>query len=160
MAETLEKFEIAAENAGRIMDWMQTRGGVVIWGCLDLGNAGRTWTGPLRTATGQPATKPHWSATDDPIRVITDPAELVVITGQEVRRFRVALKQRGLQLVLTDGGTRKVNKAVASANHKHNKPAWHEFDYSTQEAVIYVEGEREPLVEYMARTQGVSGTSR
>lgn len=139
------KHHVISVCADKFSDWMRTRGGIVIWGCLDLGNAGQTWSGPRNTADGTPSTKPHWSATTEPIRVITDSDEIMVDIPREVTRFHIALKQSGMTIRLTDGSDRKVKKAMKKAGDG----AWYEFDYSTQEAVIYLSSDSMSLTEWM-----------
>lgn len=137
------KHEVTAENAPTIRAWFATRGGIVVWRSINLSNPGASWTGPLLTAEGQPSTKPTWQAADKPERTILDPAEVVVVTPKEVKRFRIGIRRggNGLTLKLTDGATRRVNAAVAKAG----EGAWYEFDFMTQEAIIFIPGDIGPL---------------
>ena len=52
-----------------------------------------------------------------------------------------------MSLKVTDGGTRRIRKEVGKAG----EDAWYEFDYGTQEAVIFVPGEVVGLLEYLER---------
>src|ERR1035438_4989426 len=117
MILTIEKHRVIAQNAPKFLEWIRERGGVAIWGCLDLGDAGKTWSSPVRQQDGQPYPKPHYSATSEPIRIITDPAEILVDVPKEVRRFHIAIRMgaQGFKVKLTDGSSRKVRKAVEQA---------------------------------------------
>lgn len=139
----VEPHIILVENESMMARWLVERGGIAVWGCLDPRRAGQTWSSPALTKDGQPTPKPHWAVTSEPIRIITDPAEVVVETSREVRRFRVAVRvgSQGLTLKLTDASSAKVRRAVEKAGDG----AFHQFDYATQEAVIYVPAERRPI---------------
>jgi hypothetical protein len=150
MPEVAEKHTVLPENASTFKNWLANRGGIAIWGCLDLGNTGQTWSTPALT-DGQPTMKPHWSATDKPIRLITDPDEIEVRVPREVMRFHVAVRtgSQGLSLKVTDGSGRRIRKALQTTNRNlGTEDAWYEFDYLTQEAVIYVPDKKIPLSEW------------
>jgi hypothetical protein len=55
----------------------------------------------------------------------------------EVKRFHVAVRigGQGFCLKVTDGGTRRIWRELAKAG----TGSFYEFDYNTQEAVIYKE---------------------
>jgi hypothetical protein len=146
-----EKFKIAPENAAKMSDWLRTRGGIAIWSSINLSNIGATWSTPALT-DGKSTPKPTWQAGNEPDRIITDPGECVVVEPREVNRFYVAIRPgaQGFVFKVTDGGTRRIRGALAKANRDARCApdagvAWYEFDYSTQEAVIFVEGETRPL---------------
>lgn len=140
-----KKHQIVPADAERIADWLKNRGGLFIWGCLDLGSAGRTWTTPATNADGTPVTKPHWSASNTPIRHITDIADVEVCHDKEVKRFRVGLKRgSGFRIDVSDAGSAKIKREVAKAGDG----AYHEFDYETQEAVIMAPDKVVPLSEW------------
>jgi hypothetical protein len=46
---------------------------------------------------------------------------------------------------VTDGGTRRIRAALA----KYGEDSWYEFDYSTQESVIFLPGETMTLKDYL-----------
>lgn len=130
----MEKHVVTAENAARVLGWLDTRGGLAIWGCLDLASPGKTWTAPLNDESGERKGKPHWSATSEPVRVITNANEVVVSKDKEVKRFRIAIRYAANRMAykVSDGGSRRIRKEVAKAGDG----AYHVFDYETQEAVI------------------------
>ena len=145
-----EPFVVDQDDAGRIADWLENRGGIFIWESVNLSNPGASWTSPARTEAGDPVTKPNWQCANEPARHITDPAEVVVVTAVEVKRFHVAVRtgDQGFSLKVTDGGTRRIEAAVAKAKEESGKPAWYAFDYGDHDnAVILVEGDRVPLTE-------------
>lgn len=139
------------EHAHQFMRWLRERGGVAVWNCEDLARAGQTWSTSLYDAEGVTTKKPYW-ACGRIIRVITRPSEIVVHVPKELRRFHVALRRggQGMTLKLTDASKAKLNKAMNWA-HRRCKSAWYEFDYCTQEAVIYVPESAVPLAEYCAK---------
>lgn len=144
------KHQIDPENAITILDWLRTRGGIAIWSSANPADPGKTWTTPLNNADGSRRTeKPHWSA-GSVVRIITDPQEVEVVIPKEVSRFHVAVRlgANGLVLKLTDASTRRLQRAVTRASLQHDCWAWHAFDYSTQEAVIFVVAETVPLPEW------------
>ena len=98
-----------------------------------------------------PTGKPTWQAANLPSRVIRNPEEISVEFPVEVKRFYVALKQRGFSMMLTDGATRRVEAAVEKFSEKHDCEAWYRFDYATQEAVILIPGETMTLAEWAAK---------
>jgi hypothetical protein len=142
-----EQHHIVAENATKVWNWLQTRGGLAIWASVNLSNPGASWTSPRLDADGQPTRKPTWEAGNEPVRVITDPAEVVVDVPTEVRRFRVAVRMgsQGLTLKLTEASTRKVRRAVEQAG----EGSWYTFD--GDEAVIWRSLETTPLAAYIER---------
>lgn len=123
-----------AENAQRFWDWLTTRGGLAIWGSVNLSNPGLTWTAPHLDPQGLPKDKPNWQCGSSPIRIITDPSEVLVSVDTEVKRFHVALRRgsQGLTMKLTDASSARVIKATEKAG----EGAYYVFDYETQEAVI------------------------
>lgn len=139
---------VTTENAAKIYNWLLTRGGIAIWESIDLSDPSASWTTPLKNADGTPATKPHWKAASTPSRVITDPAEVLVSTDIEVKRFRVGVRagSQGMSLKVTDGGSRRIRREVAKAG----EGAFHVFDYESQEAVILKPAKIVPLIEVVA----------
>lgn len=144
----VEKHRIGAQNAEQIAGWFRDRGGVAIWRSVNLSNPGASWTCPINGPDGKPAGKPNWQSDSQPERLITNPDEVEVVTGKEVRRFHIALKRgSGFSITLTPASSAKVKKAVAKAG----KDAWYEFDYGAQEAVIFVSDAVVPLTSLIVR---------
>lgn len=148
----MENHVVSEVNAPRILDWMLNRGGILIWESVNLSNPGASWTTPALTEDGKPCTKPNWQCANEPARHITDLSEVDVTTAVEVKRFHVAVKSGGplgMTFKVTDGGSRRIHRAVAKAEEQHGKPAWYEFDYGDYDnAVILVEGERTSLANF------------
>ena len=140
------KHECAPENAGKMREWIKSRGGIAIWRSANLSNPGASWSTPAET-DGKPMTKPTWQAQDKPERVITDASEIEVVTRKEVRRFRVAVRQgdSGLQFKLTDASSRKLREAMSKLG---DESSYH-FDYETQEAILTMPDKRVPLNEWV-----------
>lgn len=138
---------VTAESASKVWNWLQTRGGLAIWQSQDLGNLGQSWTTPRLTVEGSPYGPPHWSCSREPQRIITDPAEVAVSVDQEVKRFHVAVRMgsQGLRIKCTDASSRRIRSAVEKAG----KNAYHVFDYSTQEAVIFRQVSQKPIAEFI-----------
>lgn len=148
-----ERHTCHPENAAKFLDWFANRGGILIWPSVDFGSLGTSWTTPYRNADGTPVTKPTWKAANEPERHITDPAEVDVLTRREVKRFHVGVRMgsQGMSLKVTDAGSARIRKEMEKATEKYGKPAWYAFDYGDEKnAVIYVEGDRQPLPEWLA----------
>lgn len=138
---------VAGANASKIKTWMAERGGIAIWTSINLSNPGGSWTTPLYQEDGRPSTKPTWQAAEVPSRIITDPAEIVVDEPREVKRFRVGVRRGSnnpFLLKVTDAGSQRIRRETDKAGAE----SWYEFDYSTQEAVIYIPGHTVPLVDW------------
>ena len=150
---TIEKHDVYPADAPKVWEWLQTRGGLAVWGSLDLSNPGWQCTTPLNQSDGQPSTKPHWRATTEPIRVITDSADVQVIVPKEVKRFHVAVRAKGpmgMTLVVSDGGSRRIRAAVDKASEKYDCEAWHQpDDCDYDNAVIYVPDSLTPISEWV-----------
>jgi|GEM_PF-1613003 len=150
-----EKHYVEAENAERIWDWLQTRGGLAIWRSADLSDPGKSWTTPAQEEDGSPKAKQSWQMMNEPYRIITDPSEVEVHVPKEVDRFRVAIRQKGdwgLRFELTDGSSRRLRQRVRKADEKYcgdEELAWYAFDYECQEAVIFVPDRQVPIKEYI-----------
>jgi hypothetical protein len=141
-----DKLECTEANAPLFAEWIKTRGGLAVWRSINLSNPGASWTTPVRGPEGQPVGKPTWQVAEQPERVITDPDDVVVVTRREVKRFRVGVRQSGLQCKLTDAASRRVRAAVAKAGND----ASYTFDYGTQEAVIEVPAGQVTLGQWLA----------
>lgn len=128
------KHTCIEENAARFNNWIKNRGGIARWDSLNLSNPGASWSTPALTEDGDPYEKPTWQCSDKPKAVFTDPEEVGVETVEEVKRFRVGIRQgvQGLSLKVTDGGSRRIRKEIEKAGDG----AYNVFDYMTQEAVI------------------------
>jgi hypothetical protein len=143
---------ILAANASRIWKWFQERGGIAVWKSVDLATAGQTWTTPLNDAEGNPMIRQNWRLEETPSLVITDPIQVVVDIPREVKRFRVAIRtgSQGLSLKCSNASSRRIHRECAKAG----EDSWYEFDYGSQEAVIFVPGESKPLPEYIKVLSG------
>lgn len=138
----MTKHRIDAKDIKQISEWFATRGGIAVWRSANLANPGGGWTAPINGPDGKPAGKPNWQAHHTPERLITDPSEVEIVEGREVRRFRVAIRHGdGMSITLSDAASRKVRTALAKAGPN----SWNEFDYSAQEAVIMVPAKVVPL---------------
>ncbi len=147
----MEKHVVTEENAEKFWKWIHERGGIAIWKSVNLANPGGSWSCPVNDETGNKKGKPTWEAANEPERIITDPAEIEVSIPKEVRRLHVALRRgsQGLSWKLTDNSSRRLRNAVARTYDETGKNSWYEFDYVSQEAVIYIDGQLIPLIEYI-----------
>jgi hypothetical protein len=153
----MDKHRVVSENAELVWKWLKTRGGIAVWGSVNLSNPGASWTAPLNTEDGNPSPKPTWQAANSPGRVITDAGEVEVCIPKEVKRFRIAVRRgsQGLSWKVTDAGSKRIRDAVEKAYETYMKESWHRFDYETQEAVIMIDDVVVPMEEY-ARERGWS----
>lgn len=145
------------KDAARQADWIKNRGGVAVWLIQLIGggpNNTKSYSTPALKADGSPMGKPHWSVGSKPDEIITDPGEISVVTPREVRRLRVAIRMgsQGFMLKCSEVSSRKIRDAVMRAG----EGAWHEFDYSSQEAVIYVAGQEVSLADWMRKGSAVN----
>jgi hypothetical protein len=139
-------IECTAENAPKFREWIATRGGVARWPSVNLSNIGASWSTPVLTASGEPTPKPNWQAASAPSEIATSEDQVNVFVPKEVRRFRVATRMgsQGFSVKLTDASGRKLRAALEKAG----EGSWHQFDYSTQEAIIFVADSTIPLSEW------------
>ncbi len=140
----MSKLECDPENSEKFKEWIRDRGGIAQWKSINLSNPGASWSTPALT-DGKPTQKPNWQCENTPSEIITKEEDVVVVVPKEVKRFHVGIRSgyNGLSFKVTDGGSRKIRSAVEKAG----EGAWHEFDYYTQEAVIYKPGQTIPLSE-------------
>jgi hypothetical protein len=148
MPTTVTRHHVLAANADQVWQWFQERGGIAVWRSIDICTAGQTWTTPLHDAEGNPTRKQDWRMEESPSLVITDPAKVVVDVPRELKRFRVAVRvgSQGLTLKCSDAASRRICRECVKAG----EDSWYEFDYGTQEAVIFVPGESQPLPGFIA----------
>jgi hypothetical protein len=139
--------EVAPENAARMLEWVEKRGGVAVWKSVNLSNPGASWSTPALAPDCSPSQKPSWEASSEPHKVITDPAEIAVVTRKEVGRFRVAIRVSGRMVKLTTASSKRLDKAMTLAG----EDASYHFDYETQEAVITVPSETVPLLQFLGK---------
>lgn len=147
MTDQLTPYITTPDHAAQIADWLRTRGGIAIWQSIDFSRPGKTLTAPVNTSTGDPSPKPAWWVDSAPACIITDPADVIIATDVEVKRFHVAVRSgaNGLLVKCTDASSRRVKTAVAKAG----KGAYHVFDYSTQEAIILKPESLTPLLDWL-----------
>lgn len=138
------KFRIKSDSADKIFKWVEERGGIAVWRSLDLSNPGGQWITPAKDSNGNLPDRPHWSAEKTP-EIISNLNDIEVIEPREVKRFRVALRRgSGFMIECTDASSRKIRKSLSEAGDS----SWYEFDYETQECVIYAPGRVVGLSEY------------
>lgn len=129
----MPSLKIRSTDAEKVRGWIAARNGVAVWNSCDLGNPSGQWLTPATAEDGTETSKPTWQAGNVPT-VITSEKDVTVMAPREVRRFRVqVVRGSGLSLVLSEGASRRVRKAVEKAG----EGSWYEFDYDNQEAVIF-----------------------
>jgi hypothetical protein len=143
-----KQYDVQDHDAAKIWDWLMNRGGIAEWRSINLSNLSASWTTPANDAEGNPCPKPSWQCANEPVRIITDPADVQVTKAKVAKRFHVAIEQGdGMSMRVTDGGSRKIRAAVAKAGDE----AWYEFDYGSYDnAVILVPDEVMPIADFMA----------
>ncbi len=141
----VETLEIDERHAVRVSRWIEQCGGVAIWGCLDLGDPSRQFFTPAKLTDGSPSGPPHWSAPKVPQRIVTNPAEVEVVTHREVKRIRIAIRRGyGWGLKLTEVSSKRLRKAL----HEIGQGAVYVFEGN--EAILFSEVSRTPLPQWMA----------
>lgn len=146
--DKIEPFVIHADNASQIAGWLKAGRGLAHWTSIDLSDPGYALTTPalavdLSTKTG----KPHWKVGGEPARIIFDSALVEVRTYELAKRFHIGVRVsgQGLALKVTDGGTRRIRREVMKAG----PDAFYNFDYETQDALIWKPSGSQPLVKWM-----------
>lgn len=136
-------LEVDACHAARVTRWIVHCGGVAVWGCLDLATPSRQWFTPARLTDGAPSRPPHWSAPEQPQRIITDTGAVEVVERREVCRFHVAVRPGyGVSRRLTAASSRRLNAALETAGDG----ATHLFE--GDEAVVFAVVRRLPLARW------------
>lgn len=144
-APAINVLELDERHAVKVSRWIESCGGVAVWGCMDLSDQSRQFFTPARLSDGTPAQCPHWSSPKTPERIVTNAAEVEVVTHREVRRIRIAIRRGyGLNLKLTDAASARLRKALDEAG----PGAVHVFDGN--EAIIFAESSRTPLPQWLA----------
>jgi len=145
---------IAPDTAEHIAEWLRTRGGIAIWHSIDLSYAGRTITTPVKTSEDEPYPKPaHWVG-NEPARIITDFADVLVSKDVEIKRIHVALRMgNDGKIKCTEASSLLIRRAVAKAG----KGAYHIFDNETREAVILKPESEVPLLQYLIANGKAAG---
>lgn len=141
-------IKVSPDKAPLLRAWLRDRGGIAIWRSADLSDPSWSTFTPALDINRQPTRKPSWKAKDEPERVITDAREVLVVIPKELKRFRVALRRAGLQLKLSDASSLKLRRELAKLLGREGGAAWYEFDYDSQEAVIYVPAQTLTLIEF------------
>ncbi len=146
----MEKHIVVEGNAEKFWKWLHERGGIAVWKSVNLSNPEASWSCPVNDEGGNQKGKPSWESANEPERIITDPAEVEVSIPKEVRRLHVAIRRgsQGLSWKLTFASSRRLRNAVAKAHDETGKSSWYEFDYTSQEAVIYIDDSLIPLPEF------------
>ncbi len=148
-----EPIIVDMDHAEKMAEWIRDRGGVAVWDSVSLSDPTYQAFTPKNTASGELATKPHWKCGNVPVEVVTDPAMISLRTYKELKRFHVAVRMggRGMSLKVTDGGSRRIWKAVRKAG----EGARYVFDYGDYEnAVILVPDKIISLKDYLEEKRG------
>jgi hypothetical protein len=147
----MEPIRTSIDNAELMATWIKGRGGIAVWKSQDISEFGKEMFTPALTdeKDPKPYLKPSWKVENEPERIVNDLEQVFLDTPKEVKRFRIGVRpgSQGLMIKVTDGGTRRIRAALA----KYGEDSWYEFDYSTQEAVIFLPGETMTLKEYLER---------
>lgn len=150
-------YTTTPENAAKIWDWLQNRGGIAHWLSADLSDPGWSTTTPRLTKEGEPFPKPHWKSQDTPgwCQTIDDQDNILIDVPKEAARLPVYVKPGNTHmLVLTAVSALRCQKAVGRANAQliregKKEGAWYEFDYASQEAVIFVPDSVVPIAQFI-----------
>jgi len=152
-------FEITVtpEQAHKVAEWIENRGGAAVWQSVNLSNPGATWTTPYLSEDGTKYGKPNWQCDHSPDLIIKNPDSVGVVRFALARRFRVGVRlgSNGLSWKVTDGGTRHIRSAMAREAEKIDAElrdyVTYTFDYETQEALILVPESVISLTEFVGR---------
>ena len=139
---------IKEQNAKTIAAWIETRQGIKVWRSIDLSDPGKEILTPKLSESGEETGKPHWSMGNDPAEIITDISSVNVSVDREVKRFHVAVRlgAQGMKLKCTDASSARIRRECAKWEGSR-----YEFDYDTQECVIFAPLEIVSLADYLKR---------
>ncbi len=147
----MAKITCIEENAQQFFNWIKHRGGILTWKSINLSNPGASWNTPALDDQGQPVTKPTWQVENAPEKT-TDINEVVVSIDKEVKRFHVAVERHGLQMKVTDGGSRKISFEITRAG----EGSYYTFDYGSEKnCIIYRQDKTVPLAEYAQQKEWI-----
>lgn len=147
------RYTVEVAHAHKVEKWLKERGGILLWGSIDLSDLGKSMVTPALDDTGHPVAKPSYQMGNTPADHITSINDVGVIEAKELKRFHVGTRvgSQGFTVKVTDGGTRRIRSEVAKAKEKHGW-AWYEFDYGDERnAVIMVAGDTVPLTEWVEK---------
>ena len=149
------KYQVNSEDAPRIWDWIQNRGGIQIWESVDLSMPGHSLTVPLTDPNGVVNDKPPDWRHQQAGRIITSPDDVEVCIDKEVKRFHVGTQRADmLRWEVTSAGSKRIRQEVEKAG----KGAYHVFDYGDyKNAVIMAPEKILPLREFIAQQEKPSG---
>lgn len=131
------KIEVTKAEANRMLDWITSRGGVAVWECLDLRNAGAKVFTPARTTTGEPTTRPGWQYAGTPVEIVTDPADIAPYEETLYASIPVSLKHKGMLLILSDPSQRRLDKAMRDCAEKHGNSHYRKGDLDRPTMEVY-----------------------
>lgn len=138
-------LEIDERHAVKVSRWIAECGGCAVWGCLDLADPSRQFFTPAKLSDGTPSSAPHWSSPREPKRIVTDPADVEVVTHREVKRIRIAVRPGyGLGWKLTDTSSARLRKALELAGPGSV------YVFDGNQALIFAEVSRTPLPQWLA----------
>lgn len=127
------------ENAAKLKGWIDTRGGLLLWGSqlLERGHLGRTWITPCIDEAGNPPAPPHWGAAGNSV-LVTDPDDVAVELREELRRYGYRVPRCTLDKVW-----RKLN-----AEHPDSDVGY-ELKLESGEYVFTKRGKLVPLLQFL-----------
>lgn len=151
----MDNIKIGGEHAAKLIDWLENRGGIAVWGSADLSDPTYSVFAPVLEKDGKPFGKPSWKCKNEPDRIVKDISEVDVYEPVEVKRFHVSLRigDQGLKVKCTDASSRRIRNACDHAG----EGAYYQFDYDTQECVIYVQNKLIPLAKLKESLAGIFG---
>lgn len=169
---TTAKYTVQEENAGKIANWLATRGGILIWQSRDLGDPGKSVTTPYLTADGKLTDSPHWKFGGTPDRHIKSSDDVDVGTSRIVETFKVKLKgSRYGKITVNDAGTRKLESRLEHWRQETGKDAFYTFastgtasgdivhamTVGSDEINIHIEDRVVPLEEWLKSKYAIHG---
>jgi hypothetical protein len=153
----MQPYEVVSDNAPKIWDWLHTRGGIAVWENQLIGDrSSSSATTPVTHADGRPATSPSWKCPGPPW-IITDPAEVVVVTDTilETVEIKVRLGSEGYLLKVTDASHRNMDRKVQKWRKKYpGKTIWWVATgdlTGPPTCLVLMESDRVPITEYMSK---------
>ena len=131
---TDDNVTCSEDDAGALAEWMASRGGVLVWETAEIGGGGPgSWMTPALDAEGMPFGRPTWRAYEKPSVLITSAADVTVRIDEVADMFHVGVRRgHGLSVVVTDGGKRRIDKALRKAGDG----SYVKFDYVSHDNAV------------------------
>lgn len=105
---------ITENNAEKVLDWVLHRGGVAVWGNINMSLPMTDTLTPALTILKDPTPKPSYNVTSQPTQVVTSLDDVIVEGFEQVDTVRISTRvsSSGLYIKLTDASSAKLERKM------------------------------------------------